>query len=121
MNDGSPEADPTGTRPPATPAPPPKVPWLKRLRSKTGALIVGGLVVVASGFLTSAKDWVWNHLTGQDRAELTVLEVRVAGETATDPNYNADALQRIVANDDFPHIELLLRNTGGKTGTVEGV
>jgi hypothetical protein len=66
-------------------------------------------------------DYGWDRVMGEDRAHLALLDLRVVGETATSPDYNADALQRIVANTTFPHFELLLRNKGGKTGTVQQI
>jgi hypothetical protein len=93
----------------------------KPLSRKMIALIFAGIGILASGAVKNAGDWAWTHFTGEDRAKLSVLDVRVDGETATSPNYNADALQRIGANHEFPRVELVLRNTGGKTGSVSAL
>jgi len=98
-----------------------KRPPRKRWSGMVIALIFAGIGIVASGTVKNAGDWAWNHVTGEDRAKLRALDVRVVGETATSANFNADALQRIVTNSEFPRIQLLLRNNGGKTGTFSRI
>jgi len=110
---------PQAPAPPAPPAPP--QPWYKRLRIWVVGLIVAALASIPTGFAGKGVGYAWDRITGEDRAHLTLLDLRVAGETATNSNYNADALQRLVSNGSFPHFEMLLRNKGGKTGTVQQV
>src|SRR5215217_8190088 len=98
-----------------------KRPTPKRWSGKVIALVFTGIGIIASGTVKNAADWAWNRVTGEDRAKIAALEIRVVGETATSMDYNADALQRIVSNRQFPRMQLLLRNTGGKSGTVSRI
>ena len=90
---------PQAPAPPAPPAPP--QPWYKRLRIWVVGLIVAAVASIPTGFAGKGVGYAWDRITGEDRAHLTLLDLRVAGETATNSNYNADALQRLVSNGSF--------------------